>query len=87
MNAYANVVDLVTRRAFTPRPESTEDIVRRKVMERCLNARVPIACARSEANAACQSVRAGHEPSGAVNRAVDRAIKAAFPDNTPPSAA
>lgn len=83
----AVIVDFAThaRRAFhreaeVIRKETKEDKVRRIVMERCLKAGVPFTTARNAANSACQSVRAGFEPSGCADRAVDRAIKNAFPD-------
>ena len=69
------------------RKETTEEIVRREVMSRCLKAGVPLEMARIQADTACATVRAGREPSSAVKRAVYRAIKGAFPDNEPPSAA
>jgi len=75
------------REAEVIRKETTEDIVRREVMKRCLAAGVPLRMAQIQADTACNSVRSGREPSSAVERAVDRAIKGAFPDNEPPSAA
>lgn len=78
MNAV--LIPFPEARIMRQQHETPEQKTRRVVMARCLKADVPIAAARNAANSACQSVRAGFEPSACADRAVDRAIKGAFPD-------
>lgn len=58
-----------------------------EVIARCDRKTIPRANAVVQAQTCRNSVLAGHETESAVRRAVDRAFRSAFPDNTPPSAA
>jgi len=52
----------------------------REVLKRCDAKKVPRACSMGYAQTAANTVRRGHESSGAITRAVERATKYAFPD-------
>lgn len=79
----ATVIDLFTRRPVERVP--TDEIARRNVLAECAKLGVPNAMAMIQARSAADAVRRGDEPSAAVKRAVDRAVKGSFPDG--PSAA
>ena len=79
----ATVIDLFTRRPVER--VTTDEIARLNVLAECATRGVPRAMAMIQACAAASAVRRGHEPSAAVKRAVDRAVKGSFPDG--PSAA
>lgn len=74
--------------AFSPLPpappEARDEIVRREVLRRCKALDVPVALAMYQASLAAQTVRAGHEPSSAAERAVQRALDACKPTTPPP---
>lgn len=61
--------------AIAPTSEAKEARVFRIVYRRCIEAGVQPARAQIAATSAARSVRAGFEPSGAADRAVDRATR------------
>ena len=61
--------------AIAPTPEAKEQRVFRIVYQRCIAHGVQPARAQIAATSAARAVRAGFEPSGAADRAVDRATR------------